>query len=214
MHLRTCYPGGARTGTKTRRCGSRGYYRRKERLCQTPCSTTRMAVLSPFLPSARAHERHQRPMRQELNAAWRRFRDDTDALIPHSHRGRTGLLCWCRHQRGRRRWHFCRDILEKRHQLFESGLELLDPTRAAINGPCLGYAVTAVSFCDFVIASDVHVRLSRGAYRRANDCRRHPHARAPALSRRHGTPARRRSGRRDARPGDRVNVESGTTTTC
>jgi enoyl-CoA hydratase/carnithine racemase len=37
---------------------------------------------------------------------------------------------------------------------FESGLELFKPTIAAINGPCLGYAVTAVSFCDFVIASE------------------------------------------------------------
>ena len=37
---------------------------------------------------------------------------------------------------------------------FESGLELFKPTIAAVNGPCLGYAVTAVSFCDFVIASE------------------------------------------------------------
>ena len=37
---------------------------------------------------------------------------------------------------------------------FESGLEPFKPTIAAVNGPCLGYAVTAVSFCDFVIASD------------------------------------------------------------
>jgi enoyl-CoA hydratase/carnithine racemase len=37
---------------------------------------------------------------------------------------------------------------------FESGLELFKPTIAAVNGLCLGYAVTAVSFCDFVIASE------------------------------------------------------------
>ena len=39
----------------------------------------------------------------------------------------------------------------------ESGLELFKPTIAAVNGVCLGYAVTAVSFCDFVIAS-IHSR--------------------------------------------------------
>jgi len=37
---------------------------------------------------------------------------------------------------------------------FESGLELFKPTIAAINGPCIGYGLTAVTFCDFVIASD------------------------------------------------------------
>jgi enoyl-CoA hydratase/carnithine racemase len=33
-------------------------------------------------------------------------------------------------------------------------LELFKPTIAAVNGPCLGYGVTAISFCDWVIASD------------------------------------------------------------
>ena len=38
---------------------------------------------------------------------------------------------------------------------FESGLELFKPTIAAVNGACLGYALTAVTFCDFVIASEL-----------------------------------------------------------
>jgi enoyl-CoA hydratase/carnithine racemase len=36
---------------------------------------------------------------------------------------------------------------------FESGMELFKPTIAAVNGPCIGYALTGVLFCDFVLAS-------------------------------------------------------------
>ena len=37
---------------------------------------------------------------------------------------------------------------------FESGLEVWKPTIAAVDGYCLGYGLTAVSACDFVLASD------------------------------------------------------------
>ena len=37
---------------------------------------------------------------------------------------------------------------------FESGLEVWKPTIAAVGGYCLGYGLTAVSACDFVIAAD------------------------------------------------------------
>src|SRR5439155_13809371 len=37
---------------------------------------------------------------------------------------------------------------------FESGMELWKPTIAAVNGFCLGYGLTAVAACDFVIASE------------------------------------------------------------
>lgn len=37
---------------------------------------------------------------------------------------------------------------------FESGMELWKPTIAAVNGPCIGYGLTAVLACDFVIASE------------------------------------------------------------
>jgi enoyl-CoA hydratase/carnithine racemase len=37
---------------------------------------------------------------------------------------------------------------------FESGLEVWKPTIAAVNGYCLGYGLTTVARCDFVIASD------------------------------------------------------------
>lgn len=37
---------------------------------------------------------------------------------------------------------------------FESGMEIFKPVIAAVNGPCIGYGLTAVTFCDFVLASD------------------------------------------------------------
>ena len=37
---------------------------------------------------------------------------------------------------------------------FESGWEIFKPIIAAVNGYCLGYGLTLVSWCDFVIASD------------------------------------------------------------
>ena len=36
---------------------------------------------------------------------------------------------------------------------FESGMELFKPTIAAVHGPCIGYGLTGVLFCDFVIAT-------------------------------------------------------------
>lgn len=37
---------------------------------------------------------------------------------------------------------------------FESGMEIWKPTIAAVNGACIGYGLTAVLACDFVLASD------------------------------------------------------------
>ena len=37
---------------------------------------------------------------------------------------------------------------------FESGMEIWKPTIAAVNGACIGYGLTAVLGCDFVIASE------------------------------------------------------------
>ncbi len=37
---------------------------------------------------------------------------------------------------------------------FESGWEIFKPVIAAVNGPCLGYGLTLVTWCDFVIASE------------------------------------------------------------
>ena len=37
---------------------------------------------------------------------------------------------------------------------FESGWEIFKPVIAAVNGYCLGYGLTLVSWCDFVVASE------------------------------------------------------------
>ena len=37
---------------------------------------------------------------------------------------------------------------------FESGWEIFKPVIAAVNGPCIGYGLTLVTWCDFVIASE------------------------------------------------------------
>ena len=37
---------------------------------------------------------------------------------------------------------------------FESGWEIFKPVIAAVNGHCLGYGLTMVTWCDFVIASE------------------------------------------------------------
>ena len=68
---------------------------------------------------------------------------------------------------------------------FESGWEIFKPVIAAVNGHCLGYGLTLVTWCDFVIASErADVRLPRGAHRRADDRRRHPAARSASAGRR------------------------------
>ncbi len=94
-------------------------------------------------------------LRTELNAAWNRFRDDEDAWV--------GIL----NANGRV---FCAggDLKDGEGSVgtfggtfwekptinsFESGMELFKPTIAAVQGPCIGYGLTGVLFCDFVIAS-------------------------------------------------------------
>lgn len=94
-------------------------------------------------------------MRQDLNAAWDRFRDDEDAWV--------GILTATGEV-------FCAgaDLKDSAGAVgtfggtfwekptinsFESGMELFKPTIAAVNGPCIGYGLTGVLFCDFVIAS-------------------------------------------------------------
>lgn len=95
-------------------------------------------------------------LRADLNAAWERFRDDEDAWV--------GIVTG----EGRA---FCvgADLKDGAGSAgtwpgsfweiptvnsFESGLEVWKPTIAAVNGYCLGYGLTLVSACDFVIAAD------------------------------------------------------------
>jgi enoyl-CoA hydratase/carnithine racemase len=93
-------------------------------------------------------------MRQELNAVWLRFRDDPDAWVAILTGAGRAFCAGADIREGGAAGTFAGTFWEKPTiNSFESGLELFKPTIAAINGPCLGYAMTAVSFCDFVIAS-------------------------------------------------------------
>jgi E-phenylitaconyl-CoA hydratase len=95
-------------------------------------------------------------LRQDLNAAWERFRADEEAWV--------GIVTGA----GRA---FCvgADLRDGAASAgtwpgsfweiptvnsFESGLEIWKPTVAAVNGYCLGYGLTLVAACDFVIAAD------------------------------------------------------------
>ena len=94
-------------------------------------------------------------MRQELNAAWMRFRDDEDAWVAILTGSGKAFCAGADIKEGGAAGTFAGTFWEKPTiNSFESGLELFKPTIAAVNGPCLGYGLTAVSFCDFVIASD------------------------------------------------------------
>lgn len=94
-------------------------------------------------------------IRTDLNAAWDRFRADEDAWV--------GILTAAGDV-------FCAgaDLKDPAGAVgtfagtfwekptinsFESGMELFKPTIAAVHGPCIGYGLTGVLFCDFVIAS-------------------------------------------------------------
>ncbi|HLZ38305.1 MAG TPA: enoyl-CoA hydratase/isomerase family protein [Mycobacteriales bacterium] len=95
-------------------------------------------------------------LREDLNAAWARFRDDEDAWVAIV----TG--------EGRA---FCvgADMADPvgaagtwpgsfweipTLNSFESGWEIWKPTIAAVNGYCLGYGLTLALACDFVVASE------------------------------------------------------------
>lgn len=93
-------------------------------------------------------------VREELNAAWAAFRDDEDAWVGvltangpvfsagadlKDSTGSVGTF-------GGTFWE------KPTINSFESGMELFKPTIAAVNGPCIGYGLTGVLFCDFVIA--------------------------------------------------------------
>jgi enoyl-CoA hydratase/carnithine racemase len=94
-------------------------------------------------------------MRSELNAAWLKFRDDEDAWVAILTGSGKAFCSGADMKDGGSTGKFAGTFWEKPTiNSFESGLELFKPTIAAINGPCLGYGLTAASFCDFVIASE------------------------------------------------------------
>ncbi|MGE0795303.1 MAG: enoyl-CoA hydratase/isomerase family protein, partial [Acidimicrobiia bacterium] len=97
-----------------------------------------------------------RELRDDLNAAFARFRDEEAAWVAivtgagrafcagadvKDGAGATGT--------------FPGTFWEKpTANSFESGWEIFKPVIAAVNGHCLGYGLTLVTWCDFVIASE------------------------------------------------------------
>jgi E-phenylitaconyl-CoA hydratase len=95
-------------------------------------------------------------MRVDLNDAFARFRDEEDAWVAivtgagrafcagadlSDGAGATGV--------------FAGSFWEKpTANSFESGWEIYKPVIAAVNGHCLGYGLTLVTWCDFVLASE------------------------------------------------------------
>ncbi len=102
------------------------------------------------------------PLRDALNAAWNRFYDDPDAWVAILTGAGTKAFC------------AGADLKDGAGAVgtwpgtfweiptinsFESGQEIWKPTIAAVNGHCIGYGLTAVAACDFVIAAD-HARFA------------------------------------------------------
>jgi E-phenylitaconyl-CoA hydratase len=95
-------------------------------------------------------------LRDDLNAAWERFRADDDAWVAIL-TGAGDSFCVGADLRGdgNSAGTFAGSFWEMPTvNSFESGLELWKPTIAAVNHYCLGYGLTAVLACDFVIAAD------------------------------------------------------------
>jgi enoyl-CoA hydratase/carnithine racemase len=95
-------------------------------------------------------------MRRDLNAAFARFRDEEDAWVGIvTGEGRAFCVGADLRGGGNSAGDFPGTFWEKPTQnSFESGWEIFKPVIAAVNGYCLGYGLTLVSWCDFVIASD------------------------------------------------------------
>ncbi|MBA3744377.1 enoyl-CoA hydratase-related protein [Sporichthya sp.] len=96
-------------------------------------------------------------MRTEINAAFARFRDDEAAWVGIV-TGAGRAFCAgadLRSETGSPVGEFAGTFWEKPTvNSFESGWEIYKPVIAAVNGHCIGYGLTLVTWCDFVLASD------------------------------------------------------------
>ncbi|HEX4248342.1 MAG TPA: enoyl-CoA hydratase-related protein [Pseudonocardia sp.] len=95
-------------------------------------------------------------MRQALNTAFSRFRDDEDAWVAIV-TGEGRAFCAGADLRGEGdpTGEFKGTFWERPTvNSFESGWEIFKPVIAAVNGYCIGYGFTLLTWCDFVIASE------------------------------------------------------------
>ncbi|WP_419924773.1 enoyl-CoA hydratase/isomerase family protein [Candidatus Poriferisocius sp.] len=95
-------------------------------------------------------------LRQDLNAAWDRFRGDNDAWVAILTGAGRAFCAGADMRDGAGSVGVFKGTFWEKPTInsFESGLELFKPTIAAVNGHCLGYGLTAALSCDFLIASD------------------------------------------------------------
>ncbi len=95
-------------------------------------------------------------MRRDLNAAFSRFRDEEDAWVGIvTGAGKAFCAGGDMKDGAGSIGEFAGTFWEKPTiNSFESGWEIFKPVIAAVNGFCLGYGLTLVSWCDFVVASE------------------------------------------------------------
>lgn len=95
-------------------------------------------------------------LRKDLNAAFSRFRDEEDAWVGIvTGAGRAFCAGADMRDGAGSTGEFAGTFWEKPTiNSFESGWEIFKPVIAAVNGYCLGYGLTLVTWCDFVIASE------------------------------------------------------------
>jgi enoyl-CoA hydratase/carnithine racemase len=92
-------------------------------------------------------------LRDDLNAAWVKFRDDEEAWVGIV-TGAGRAFSAGADLRGGARPYGASHWETPSITSLESGLEIWKPTIAAVNGYCLGFALTLVAACDFAIASE------------------------------------------------------------
>src|SRR3954451_12995147 len=95
-------------------------------------------------------------LRADLNDAFDRFRDGGDAWVAIvTAAGRAFCVGADLKDGSGSVGEFAGTFWEKpTTNSFESGWEIFKPVIAAVNGHCLGYGLTLVTWCDFVIASE------------------------------------------------------------
>ena len=95
-------------------------------------------------------------LRADLNAAFARFRDEEEAWVGIVTGAGRAFCAGADRRDGRgSTGEFPGTFWEKPTlNSFESGWEIHKPVIAAVNGHCLGYGLTLVTWCDFVLASE------------------------------------------------------------